>query len=183
MQNCCAVRGAVGAPCVAQFLAELRHPWRYGLYSISMSLFSSLFFYESRTKEELIGHRLMTESYAKSGGGGLGLRDWTFPEEDRAQFTTAPWRGEYRWFRSPNVICIEHWRRRKAQAKHTTPTHAPPELGRAADRKNRQRIILQELQARPAFHLLGLLQEGRTRSQDQEKRKSSKCPPSRSRQP
>jgi len=145
------------------------------LYLCLSSLLSS--FYESRTKGELIGHRLMTESYVKSGGGDLGLRAWTFPEEDRAQFTTAPWRGEYRWFRSPNVICIEHWRRRKAQAKHTTPTHAPPELGRAADRKNRQRIILQELQARPAFHLLGLLQEGRTRSQGQAKRKPSKCPP------
>src|SRR5262249_35886771 len=121
----------------------------------------------------------MTESYAKSGGGGLGLRDWTFPEEDRAQFTTAPWRGEYRWFRSPNVICIEHWRqRRKARAKHTTPTHAPPEPGPStADPENGQRIILQELQARPAFYLLGLLQEGRTRSQGQEKRKPSKCPP------
>jgi hypothetical protein len=32
------------------------------------------------------------------------LRAWTFPEEDRALFTTAPWQGEYRWFRSPNVI-------------------------------------------------------------------------------
>jgi hypothetical protein len=71
----------------------------------------------------------MVESSVKLVGG-LGLQGWTFPEEDRAQFTTAPWRGEYRWFRSPNVICIEHWRRRrKAQAKHTTPTHAPPELG------------------------------------------------------
>jgi hypothetical protein len=24
------------------------------------------------------------------------------PEEDRALFTTAPWRGEFRWFQSPN---------------------------------------------------------------------------------
>jgi hypothetical protein len=48
---------------------------------------------------------------------------------------------------------------------------------RLGTRKNGQRINLQELQARPAFYLLGLLQEGRTRSQDQEKRKPSKCPP------
>jgi hypothetical protein len=47
------------------------------------------------------------------------LREWTFPEEDRALFTTAPWRGEYRWFRSPNVVCIEQRRRKKAR---TTPT-------------------------------------------------------------
>jgi hypothetical protein len=38
------------------------------------------------------------------------LRDWTFPEEDRHLYTTAPWRGEFRWFRSPNVIPIEQWR-------------------------------------------------------------------------
>src|SRR5215469_12475312 len=61
MQNCCAVRGAVGAPCVA-----LR-----SLFYIYVSLLSS--FYESRTKGELIGHRLMTESYAKSGGGDLAF--------------------------------------------------------------------------------------------------------------
>jgi hypothetical protein len=41
------------------------------------------------------------------------LRAITFPEEDRHRFTTAPWRGEYRWFRSPNVVPIEQWRRRK----------------------------------------------------------------------
>jgi EcsC family protein len=35
----------------------------------------------------------LAEGYAKLGGGGLNLQDWTFPEEDRAQFTTAPWRG------------------------------------------------------------------------------------------
>jgi hypothetical protein len=39
------------------------------------------------------------------------LRRIVFAEEDRYLFTTAPWRGEYRWFRSPNVVPIEHWRR------------------------------------------------------------------------
>jgi len=48
------------------------------------------------------------------GNAVLDLRAWTFPEEDRAQFTTTPWRGEYRWFRSPNVVCLEQWRK-KAQ--------------------------------------------------------------------
>jgi hypothetical protein len=37
----------------------------------------------------------------------------TFPEEDRHLFTTTPWRGEYRWFRSPNVIPLEQWRRQR----------------------------------------------------------------------
>jgi hypothetical protein len=35
------------------------------------------------------------------------LRSVTWAEEDRHKFTTAPWRGEYRWFRSGNVVCIE----------------------------------------------------------------------------
>jgi hypothetical protein len=38
------------------------------------------------------------------------LRSMTFPEEDRRLLTTAPWRGEFRWFRSPNVIPLEKWR-------------------------------------------------------------------------
>jgi hypothetical protein len=39
------------------------------------------------------------------------LRTFVFPEEDRHLFTTAPWRGEFRWFRSPNVVPIERWRK------------------------------------------------------------------------
>lgn len=38
------------------------------------------------------------------------LRVLTFPEEDRIQWTTAPWRGGFRWFRSPNVVPLEKWR-------------------------------------------------------------------------
>jgi hypothetical protein len=43
------------------------------------------------------------------------LRQVVFPEEDRYRFTAAPWRGEFRWFRSPNIVPIEHWRRVKAK--------------------------------------------------------------------
>jgi hypothetical protein len=39
------------------------------------------------------------------------LRQVVFPEEDRHRFTTTSWSGEYRWFRSANVVPIEHWRR------------------------------------------------------------------------
>jgi len=39
------------------------------------------------------------------------LREVVFPEEDRHLFTSAPWTGEYRWFRSTNVVPLEHWRR------------------------------------------------------------------------
>jgi hypothetical protein len=35
------------------------------------------------------------------------LRQVTIPEEDRHRFTSVKWSGEYRWFRSPNVICLE----------------------------------------------------------------------------
>jgi hypothetical protein len=52
------------------------------------------------------------------------LRDWTFPEEDRHLYTTAPWRDEYRWFRSPNVVPIEQWRRKKAQGTPPSGTAA-----------------------------------------------------------
>jgi len=37
----------------------------------------------------------------------------TFPEEDRHLHTSAPWDGGYRWFRSPNVICLEKYRGRQ----------------------------------------------------------------------
>ena len=33
------------------------------------------------------------------------LRRVTIPEEDRARYTSAQWSGEYRWFRSPNIVC------------------------------------------------------------------------------
>jgi hypothetical protein len=40
------------------------------------------------------------------------LRSWAgFAEEDRWRWTSAPWRGEYRYFRSPNVIPLEKYRR------------------------------------------------------------------------
>ena len=35
------------------------------------------------------------------------LRQFVVPEEDRHRFTSVKWAGEYRWFRSPNVVCIE----------------------------------------------------------------------------
>jgi hypothetical protein len=41
------------------------------------------------------------------------LRRVIFPEEDRRLFTATPWRGGYRWFRSPNVVPIEQWRQRQ----------------------------------------------------------------------
>jgi hypothetical protein len=47
----------------------------------------------------------------KPHDGDVFLREWTIPEEDRAKYTTQLWAGEFRWFRSPNVICLEQYRR------------------------------------------------------------------------
>jgi hypothetical protein len=35
------------------------------------------------------------------------------PEEDRRLYTSAPWKGGYRWFRSPNIVPLEKYRRVK----------------------------------------------------------------------
>jgi hypothetical protein len=43
------------------------------------------------------------------------LRQLVIPEEDRHRFTSQPWNGEYRHFRSDNVICIEKLRRLKTE--------------------------------------------------------------------
>jgi hypothetical protein len=42
-------------------------------------------------------------------------RKLTFPEEDRHLFTTAPWHGGFRWFRSPNVVPIEQLRKERTR--------------------------------------------------------------------
>jgi hypothetical protein len=42
------------------------------------------------------------------------LRTIVPPEEERRQYTSAPWSGGFRWFRAPNVICLEQRRRRPA---------------------------------------------------------------------
>jgi hypothetical protein len=43
------------------------------------------------------------------------LREWSIPEEDRRLLTSQPWRGEARWFRSPNVVCLETERRKRTR--------------------------------------------------------------------
>jgi hypothetical protein len=37
-------------------------------------------------------------------------RQLVIPEEDRAKYTSATWVGGYRWFRSPNIVCLEKYR-------------------------------------------------------------------------
>jgi hypothetical protein len=43
------------------------------------------------------------------------MRSVTFPEEERPRWTTAPWRGEFRWFKAPNVMPLERWRRARGK--------------------------------------------------------------------
>ena len=45
------------------------------------------------------------------------IRSITWAEEDRHKFTSAPWRGGFRWFRSPNIVCLEKIRKLKASAQ------------------------------------------------------------------
>jgi hypothetical protein len=47
-------------------------------------------------------------------------RRFTLPQEDRMQITNAPHAGGYRWFRSPDVVPIEYYKRPEIQA--TAPT-------------------------------------------------------------
>lgn len=49
-----------------------------------------------------------------------------FPEENRFHFTGLRWQGGYRRFRTPNVYCIEHYRR----VKIDVPTGCPPSTAR-----------------------------------------------------
>jgi hypothetical protein len=39
------------------------------------------------------------------------LRTLTRPEEDRHKRTGAKWNGGYRYFRAPNVLCFENFKR------------------------------------------------------------------------
>ena len=50
----------------------------------------------------------------------------TLPEEERARYTSAKWAGGYRWFRSPNVICLEKARRVRLAANARSPSLRRP---------------------------------------------------------
>jgi hypothetical protein len=41
----------------------------------------------------------------------LFWRQLVAPEEDRRLLTAAPWKGGFRWFRNPNIVPIEKYRR------------------------------------------------------------------------
>lgn len=51
--------------------------------------------------------------------GHAFLRQFVVPEEERHQFTSMKWSGEYRWFRSQNVVCLEKARLVREDAKQS----------------------------------------------------------------
>jgi hypothetical protein len=38
------------------------------------------------------------------------LRTLIFAEEDRSFFTRESWTDGFRWYKAPNVVCLEHYR-------------------------------------------------------------------------
>jgi hypothetical protein len=52
------------------------------------------------------------------------LQQVTIPEEDRRRFTSVKWSGEYRWFRSANVVCLEKARALRADSDDAGPQAA-----------------------------------------------------------
>jgi hypothetical protein len=62
----------------------------------------------SGTEEEVMG--TIAKAIAQYDDEHAFARQLTIPEEDRARFMSVGWEGGYRWFRSPNVICLEKYR-------------------------------------------------------------------------
>jgi hypothetical protein len=62
----------------------------------------------------------MASTLADTTEADAWLKLWTIPEEDRAKYTSEPWRGEARWFRSRNVVPLEAWRRQRAHKAAVT---------------------------------------------------------------
>jgi hypothetical protein len=53
----------------------------------------------------------ITDAIARYDDEHTFARTVTLPEEDRPKYTSAGWQGGYRWFRAPNVVCLEKARR------------------------------------------------------------------------
>ena len=56
----------------------------------------------------------ISTAIAKYDKGHAFARQLFLPEEERAKYPSVKWDGGYRWFRSPNVVCLEKYRRLKA---------------------------------------------------------------------
>ena len=64
----------------------------------------------------LAGKKSITDELAEYEANHAFARQITMPVEDWARYMpTAKWEGGYRWFRSPNVVCLEKYRMLRAQ--------------------------------------------------------------------
>ena len=70
--------------------------------------------------------KTVTQALTEYENAHAFLRRYTFPEEDRGKYTSAKWAGEYRWFRSPNAVCLEKVRLLKAQSASPRTRRAEP---------------------------------------------------------
>jgi hypothetical protein len=66
----------------------------------------------------------ISEALARYEDEHAYARQLALPEEDRVRYTPAKWEGGYRWFRSPNVVCLEKYRRLKALGSSRTGSFA-----------------------------------------------------------
>ena len=58
----------------------------------------------------------MQSSRIEDGDDEAFMRSLIRPEEDRRRLhPDRPWEGGFRWFRSPNVVPLEQWRKRKLE--------------------------------------------------------------------
>jgi hypothetical protein len=67
---------------------------------------------------------VMSTTQCRTEDEDVFWRKLVLPQEERMRLGI-PWHGGYRWFRSPNVIPIEQWRRKKRDSRATpTPSGA-----------------------------------------------------------
>ena len=62
---------------------------------------------------------MVTTTSKRTAIGDEFLRQWTIPEEDRRRYIAQSWSGDFRWFRSENVIPIEQAREQRRRAQDT----------------------------------------------------------------
>jgi hypothetical protein len=66
----------------------------------------------------MTGQKSITDALAAYEAEHDFARRVTMPVEDRAKYLpAAKWDGGYRWFKSPNVICLEKFRWLRAKGR------------------------------------------------------------------
>jgi len=81
-----------------------------GIRGLSITCSISFLFLEILSTRTRGNH----DEHVHRGADHEFARSILLPEEDGRILSPIPWQGDYRWFRSPNVICLEKARRLKA---------------------------------------------------------------------